>query len=141
MVCLCHFLVMFNPAAVAAERAYCEWRDGNSNNQKKKEKFSPPRRQHNNTDNDTNVTGASVQQHDDATAQGMRQYNPGWPARICLRTLLVAFCFLIASTIPNFGKLVDLVGSGLVMLLQIIFPVVFYICLRVGPSGAVRLGR
>eukprot|EP00041_Stephanoeca_diplocostata_P033557 m.1112988 g.1112988 ORF g.1112988 m.1112988 type:complete len:499 (+) comp24362_c0_seq85:374-1870(+) len=109
VVCLCHFLVMFNPAALAAERMYCDWRHAR-------------------------------RLQADATSPAVSNPNPGWAARIILRTLLVAFCFLIASTIPDFGKLVDLVGSALVMLLQIIFPVVFYLRLCVGAKGALPLG-
>lgn len=76
VVCLCHFLVMFNPAAVAAERVYCDWRNAH-------------KQRH---------LGIANQS---ATSPPNANPNPGWVARIALRTLLVAFCFLIASTIPG----------------------------------------
>ena len=48
---------------------------------------------------------------------------------IILRTFLVLFCFILAITIPNFNLIIDCIGSTLVMLLQIVFPIMFYIYL------------
>mmetsp|Transcript_5805 Transcript_5805/g.6489 ORF Transcript_5805/g.6489 Transcript_5805/m.6489 type:complete len:96 (-) Transcript_5805:73-360(-) len=45
------------------------------------------------------------------------------------RAILMVVCFAIAVTVPGFGSLVDLVGATLVMLLQIVFPIVFYVVL------------
>mmetsp|Transcript_18354 Transcript_18354/g.15666 ORF Transcript_18354/g.15666 Transcript_18354/m.15666 type:complete len:136 (-) Transcript_18354:32-439(-) len=54
--------------------------------------------------------------------------NPYW-IKMISRAILMIICFGIAVTVPGFGSLVDLVGATLVMLLQIIFPIVFYVVL------------
>ena len=55
-----------------------------------------------------------------------------------LRTLVVLFCLAVALLVPNFGNLVDLIGSTFVMLLQLIFP--FLLGYRlIGTSTAVTV--
>lgn len=54
---------------------------------------------------------------------------PYW-IKMITRSVLIVICFVVAVSVPGFGSLVDLLGATLVMLLQIVFPITFYLVLR-----------
>jgi amino acid permease len=50
-------------------------------------------------------------------------------SKMILRVLLLGLCLALALLVPDFGKLVSILGATVVMLLQLIYPVVFFLLL------------
>ena len=51
------------------------------------------------------------------------------PKRVIFRTLVIAFLLVIGLSVPDFGAILDLIGSTTVTLLNFVFPPVFYLFL------------
>ena len=51
------------------------------------------------------------------------------PKRVIFRTLVIALLLLLALSLPDFGAILDLIGSTTVTGLNFVFPPIFYLFL------------
>ena len=51
------------------------------------------------------------------------------PKRVIFRTLVIAFLLILGLSLPDFGAILDLIGSTTITLLNFVFPPVFYLFL------------
>jgi amino acid permease len=130
-VCFCHFLVMFNPACIITETIIKKLFKNNKN------KLFDLKTRNFNTfqdvllyDDDSDNDATKIINNEDFNQSSLfNKNNYCYTYTIIIRTILISLCYIMAITIPKFYLIIDGFGSTLVMLLQIVFPIMFYITL------------